>query len=423
MNILVLAMSTLKKLTEKDNKPQTSTCSFPGSGEIIDYIGQLEPVPRYLNEKLKKENKGGLTHILILATAEAKKPLDEYSSGIYREEAGMPATETVTAVSFFEARMKQCGIDADTEIIDFDEKNIEGSEEKADGLTGMQKKIRALYRDYCKDKDSGWNLWFDIHGGFRDCSMAVLLLIQVLRIEGEEEGYSLSEEVNPIDVTGVYTVRYDGAGRNSNYIDDCSDFYKKFASRPFQQFMNYGQYLSQIYKPCDPKEGSYAFISYKHREEEVQRLTFFGYLNKANIRYWYDDGLEPETIWDEVLVKNIENCRDFVVLLTRSYFESKYCLKEIFKAVESRKHIVFVSLDNTIVKEGIIKHPEKEQDAEGSIKTIDLSEYSSMQQMFLNNDAYNKDGVRQESKITKDLKEYLKDCIINDISKNDAAEQ
>lgn len=350
-HVLVLAMSDLSGLNVNyyQYKPENGTES-----EVIEGIGQLEVIPQFIDKYIKEK----ITHIVILETKLTQKRLTEdfiesvkkanssSDQPIIRFESQddeMKFYDEVCAVSFFKRRMKEFGITPAYVDVDFDEDNPE------QGFKELLDAVRELYRE-CQENNGDWKLWMDSHGGFRDVSMALDTLLQVLSLT-DMTGYpKLMDGQKIIGVNGVYSVKFtkNSTKENPCPIVDRTDFYSKFTTSALRTYMNYGQYLQTM---LSPYEGNleYAFISYKHGEAEKERLTFLSLMKKEDYRYWYDDGIRVQEDWEKKLEE--KKCSDknilFIALISEGYFSSPQCLKELKDAIRLEKKIILVSLDHS----------------------------------------------------------------------------
>ncbi len=405
-HVLVLAMSTLSEYALFGNNsaesqlkvnnyryvPHRSVSSKKTGGRAIEYrstkayrgIGQLEPVPQLLEENFD------LTHIVILQTKQAQTPLlpsfwdrlrDKYNERFCPKK---PLSEKpMSAVEFFKYRMGELGISAKFKCISLNEDKPE------DGLKRMLQHIRKLYRECIADdlSDHNWKLWLDVHGAFRDSAWAMFALMQVLAAEDIHGVPKLTDAQRLIPITDVFTVSFDPDSKE-NRIKRNTDFFRKFTGDTFREYMNYGQYLQTIIAPCDPKKEEYTFISYRHGEAEKERVAFLGLMKQAGCTFWYDDGIMVHEDWAKKLVESNENCSAFALLLTKGYFDSAECIKELSIAIQNKgiDNILVVILVEQIKRVPDDKDIISKQASDGRIYTIskeDLEKLNNAQQITL----------------------------------------
>ncbi len=83
-----------------------------------------------------------------------------------------------------------------------------------------------------------------------------------------------------------------------------------------------------ISRPAPAVEGDYVFISYAHANRDYG-MRLIDLLAASGVRVWYDNGIEPGTVWDEELERRIREAGAVVVCLTAQYEQSRYCTREI----------------------------------------------------------------------------------------------
>lgn len=339
-HVLVLAMSTFPN--PLNNKGMINqTCYKHENEEEIHGIGQLEAIPQLI------QRHHNITHMIILQTEAVKKPCrlkDEetpYDWEKIFEQCGYPRPfdtvegwDDLSAIQFFKAQMNAYGIHPDYILIDIDENNPKN------GLEKLLKKIRELYNGNTGD----WKLWLDMHGGFRDISMAMFSLIQYLSTTDIKGIPKLTDTQKLIEITDVYTIQHDPNTKKTDLIQKRTAFYRDFATDAFKSYMNYGQYFLDIIKPYDGDE-PYAFVSYKHNSAEPARLAILGILKEISLRYWYDDGIKVGDEWSKKIDQRNNDCSAFILLLTKDYFDSQECCREFNLAREQDKPMIIIVID------------------------------------------------------------------------------
>jgi len=231
------------------------------------------------------------------------------------------------------------------------------------GFEDLEKRVRGLYRDYLEDKkkdpDCEWHLWIDVHGAFREISMAMFGLIQMLAAPDEQDfarfnsrDEELAEAIkrmgdgrDTVPIDAVYTIEYDQS-RNVQLILNRTDFYANFTRPAIQAYLNYGQY-AQMFLKSTADEGPYSFISYKHGESRLERYALLGSMKQRGYRYWYDDAIELQHDWEKTLQNAVKKCSTFIAVVTKGYESSYVCLCELSQALEAGKLVVLVSPDDT----------------------------------------------------------------------------
>lgn len=372
VHVLVLAMSDLRNPVSKDTNNGQSlstnifqyiydrekesniyqgigTISINGKSETYKgMIGQLEPVPVMIKRFYKEE----ITHFLILSTEKTKNELKEYDWNKIDELCNQnpdwhavdyKSNGPLSAVDFFKKRMVALGVANNSNkpeyvSIDIDENKPE------DGLKELLDKIRELYKE-CVEENGDWRLWLDTHGGFRDIAMAMSTLVQVLSVTDMDGEILLKDGQKMIEISGIYSIHFSEDKSQPNSIINQTRFYKLFTDDIFKKYMNYGQYFQMSLMPYEGDEG-YAFVSYKHHVYEKTFCSILGVLKKGNYRYWYDDGIHIGDNWQNTLDNKLKNCKMCIICLTKDYMKSGPCAAEMRKALELKKPIVFVLMED-----------------------------------------------------------------------------
>jgi hypothetical protein len=302
---------------------------------------QLEPIPRFINEHLD----GNITDIVLLETKAAsttdrrgkvkfyedediavKKDVQEVSDTQValnikaNNTASHFVKENITAAEYFREWIREnLGDLVNIKEIDIDEMK------PVDALTETLETIRTLY-DATKDKNE-WRLWIDTHGGFRDIS---LVLVSAARFFATDKNY-------PIRTDGIYTVYHTQDERPDEIVNQTAFYFAESAEK-MRQFLNYGQYLCDQYRPYDG-ERAYAFVSYRHEESDyVSIRNLFKKFKDNGIRFWYDDGIYYRDDWRKTLEDRNKDAAIFVGLLSNAYFESVECWHELLLAIKKTKN-------------------------------------------------------------------------------------
>ena len=101
-------------------------------------------------------------------------------------------------------------------------------------------------------------------------------------------------------------------------------------------------------------EGSepYIFISYAHKNSQ-EMLELLKKLQESGYRFWYDDGIDPGTEWDEFIAKKIERCSYFIAFLSEEYLASENCRDELNYARDLQKDRLLVYLTDVKLTGGM----------------------------------------------------------------------
>jgi hypothetical protein len=76
------------------------------------------------------------------------------------------------------------------------------------------------------------------------------------------------------------------------------------------------------------KSTPYVFLSYAHKNRDFAEAVM-KFLGSAGVSFWWDDGIEAGSIWDEALEERISNCSVLLPCLSADYQSSKYCRREL----------------------------------------------------------------------------------------------
>ena len=396
VHVLVLAMSELHNVFPTKYKYFSEDGS---SGPEIQGYGQLEVIPQFIQKYLNM----GITHIIILETKLTLDVLDsetvesirhcQSADNTFLPQCSDDDVKKMTAVSFFQERMTALGIHPKYIDVGINEND------PSEGLEDLLKKIRSLYR-MSNEIGADWKLWLDIHGGFREISMAMFSLMQILSATDITGFPKLQDNNKIVPVDGVYTTLFNHKG-DVTRIKDRTGFYSDFTVPSLNEYLNYGQYLKTMLKPYEGNH-PYAFLSYKHGDAEKERLAVMSLLKENGIRYWYDDAIHVGTNWAEKLDCQLTRSENvlFIALISENYLGSYQCLKELRKALDLHKKIILVSLDKTPIYFADSLRAGEGEDAI-LIQKEELNELSKKQHIDLN--GFIVDGIFQQKHLLDEL--------------------
>ncbi|UCC19839.1 MAG: TIR domain-containing protein [Promethearchaeota archaeon] len=112
-----------------------------------------------------------------------------------------------------------------------------------------------------------------------------------------------------------------------------------------ESFLSDPQKFQVPFKAYEGEE-PYLFVSYAH-VDKLHVYPIIDYLNKANIKIWYDEGIPISENWRKIIVENIEKCNAFLVFITPHILDSDYVQKEINFALIRHKAFFAVYLKET----------------------------------------------------------------------------
>ncbi len=91
----------------------------------------------------------------------------------------------------------------------------------------------------------------------------------------------------------------------------------------------------------------YLFISYSHADTDAV-YKILKVIDKEKYRFWYDDTMEIGEDFREELRSRIENCSAFLLFISETALNSKYCGMEIITAYKYNKKIYPIYLDDNV---------------------------------------------------------------------------
>ena len=96
----------------------------------------------------------------------------------------------------------------------------------------------------------------------------------------------------------------------------------------------------------------YIFISYAHKNSELV-LPAIEALEAKGYPVWYDAGIEVGSEWPEYIANHLLNCSLVVAFISEASIESPNCRQEIVYALDKRKPMITVRLDNAPLPAGM----------------------------------------------------------------------
>ncbi len=105
-------------------------------------------------------------------------------------------------------------------------------------------------------------------------------------------------------------------------------------------------------RPDEVEGKPFLFVSYSRQDlEPVQDILRI--LRANHFRFWYDMGLKSGVEWAEELGKKIDQCDQFLVIISSNSVKSKFVRKEIGMATELDKNIVVIYIEETVLSSGL----------------------------------------------------------------------
>ena len=109
---------------------------------------------------------------------------------------------------------------------------------------------------------------------------------------------------------------------------------------------------AQKLRPCTDFSKPYIFASYSHKDT-ADVCQILQMMQQNHFCFWYDEGIDSGTQWDDVLYERIVNCTQFVCFLTKESVQSIHVKNEIHIAVKYGKPILPVFLDDVELRGGL----------------------------------------------------------------------
>lgn len=119
----------------------------------------------------------------------------------------------------------------------------------------------------------------------------------------------------------------------------------------------------------------YIFVSYAHKDYFLVE-QFLKCFSENKYRFWYDEGIKSGSEWSGFIVERIDKAEAFVVFLSANAIVSENVKDEIHVAVSTKKHVVVIKLDDTVLSGGLLLKLDRKQaiiftgDVESSFKKL-----------------------------------------------------
>jgi hypothetical protein len=112
------------------------------------------------------------------------------------------------------------------------------------------------------------------------------------------------------------------------------------------------QQLKQEERPAQERNGASVFLSHTGRDETARNFTAHlkESLDQNKISAFYDmQSTNGGEQWTKTMEDNVANCRVFVAILSPTYFEQYWCMRELHLAVKHERTVlpVIYSLHET----------------------------------------------------------------------------
>ena len=104
--------------------------------------------------------------------------------------------------------------------------------------------------------------------------------------------------------------------------------------------------------PAYEGDQPYVFISYAHADSDLV-LPAIAALEDKGYLVWYDAGIEVGSEWPEYIANHLLNCSLVVAFISEASIASPNCRQEIVYALDKRKPMITVRLDNAPLPAGM----------------------------------------------------------------------
>lgn len=104
--------------------------------------------------------------------------------------------------------------------------------------------------------------------------------------------------------------------------------------------------------PAYKGDQAYMFVCYSHADADLVYPELV-WLKERGCNIWYDEGIAPGKEWTEELGQAIEEADRFLFFVTPNSVESQYCRDELSFALNHKKQIFSVYLEQTDLSKGL----------------------------------------------------------------------
>ena len=104
--------------------------------------------------------------------------------------------------------------------------------------------------------------------------------------------------------------------------------------------------MNSFFKPYEGKK-PYIFISYPHKESATVVETI-RILHEKRCRLWYDEGIPAGSDWPGNIARHMQDCSAVICFISDHFLKSQNCFSEVRAAVQLKKPILVVYLDDSV---------------------------------------------------------------------------
>ena len=94
------------------------------------------------------------------------------------------------------------------------------------------------------------------------------------------------------------------------------------------------------------------FVSYAHKNSDIV-FAHITRLHNEGFRIWYDEGIDPGTDWSDEIASALVNAAVFLVFISDAAVASHNVRKEIVFAIDQKKYMVCVHIEETELPTGL----------------------------------------------------------------------
>ena len=112
--------------------------------------------------------------------------------------------------------------------------------------------------------------------------------------------------------------------------------------------------MKSLIPPFDAYKGNapYIFVSYAHESSEIV-FRHISRLHSEGFRIWYDEGIDPGSDWSDEIASALVRSEVFLVFISNAAVASNNVRKEIVFAIDQKKHMVCVHIEETDLPYGM----------------------------------------------------------------------
>ena len=222
-NIILQAMSTLRIIKTEEKKPYIKSSYFSAPGKLIGkyrYYSQLEPVSVMLIKQ-------GIVPDMILSLC-TEDTIDENKREKFFLEEDMEYEYDMTSYEFYKNRVNQSlpeGASTEFVPVNIDQRNINaGIVEAADQILAVKERLK---KENASDKSV--KVWVNTQGGFRDTSLVLNAIINLM-------------SAYDIEIADIYSMLFGTSEEGGTPIESKLQNYQIFDFVVgMKEFLNYGR--------------------------------------------------------------------------------------------------------------------------------------------------------------------------------------